>query len=405
MLAARVLPLLLVLPACGSGNGVDAEAAALALREGHALLGEVRGPEDGALVERALVAFERATRLAPADFEALYWAGRAAALRNHAERAAGYLRRAVEVDPEHADAWRRLGAQELAGGRPAEARAALGRARALGEESAELYYDLGRARQETDDAPGAQAAFRAALERRPAWPQPYFGLANLLRRAGDEDGAARAMSSFQRWTGLHDRAEASEKRARARPQDAELCEAAGIALYGVRELERSAQWLERALALEEARSRAHYFRGLLYHEDGALDDAREHLERAVALDPTNAAPRRELAWVHASAGRTDAALRAMQESVGRADGDAGAHRELGTLCLQLGRDADALAAFERALELDATHVDAHLGAAQAQYQLGDKHGAREHWQSVLALEPGHPGAVQSLEVLAREGVR
>jgi tetratricopeptide (TPR) repeat protein len=111
--------------------------------------------------EKALESFRRALALEPADYYSAIYEARAL----------------LELD------------------RPAEAAAALARIEASA--SAERDYLLGRCALNEKRLDVAIAAFRAALERQPAYAEAAFGLATALRRAGREEEARREFARFE----------------------------------------------------------------------------------------------------------------------------------------------------------------------------------------------------------------
>lgn len=100
------------------------------------------------------------------------------------------LRRAVEVDPENAEAWFTLGHATLSNGDAAGATAALARAVALDGTHVEAICLLGHALRMTEDLAGAREQFDLALRIDPSCVEAIAGQAEVLQSEREYDAAA-----------------------------------------------------------------------------------------------------------------------------------------------------------------------------------------------------------------------
>jgi len=115
---------------------------------------------------------------------------------NQAElrQAESFLRRAVTLKPDFAEARLRLGRVLLMLGKPADAASELTQALAsTGDELLHYYGELflGAARDALGEFDAARASYTRAAELQPAAQSPHLALSALARRRGDRGGALR----------------------------------------------------------------------------------------------------------------------------------------------------------------------------------------------------------------------
>jgi tetratricopeptide (TPR) repeat protein len=151
------------------------------------------------------------------------------------EGAADHLRRALELDPDHATARNNLGVLRLKQGRLDEARAELERAVRLSPTYAIARMNLGGVLQQLGDTEGAADQLREAVRLRPELVEARFKLGAVHAARGALDEAERQFTAV----------------------------------------------VEQAPGLAEA----HYNLGVVLAEKGETSRAVAHLERAVALRP------------------------------------------------------------------------------------------------------------------------
>ncbi|MGH9457590.1 MAG: tetratricopeptide repeat protein [Thermoanaerobaculia bacterium] len=172
--------------------------------------GTVWNPEDGQVLFDFAVA-ELATQVAPiaqrqaeaarAEADELtgeewYLLGCELEISDPREARDAY-RRAVELDPMHADAHVNLGRllheAEEASAAAAHYRIALD----VDPDHATAAFDLGVALEDLGDAPGAIAAYRRALEIDPDMADAHYNIAGLLEQLGRRQAAFRHLKAYR----------------------------------------------------------------------------------------------------------------------------------------------------------------------------------------------------------------
>ncbi len=97
--------------------------------------------------------------------------------------------RAVQRDPNNADALHLLGVVALQSSRYEEAAALISRAVEIAPSVADFHNDLGCALRDMKDVAGAAAAWQKAIELRPDFALAHYNIADLLRRKGRHEEA------------------------------------------------------------------------------------------------------------------------------------------------------------------------------------------------------------------------
>ena len=281
----------------------------------------------GAL-EDAVRSIRRAIELVP-DYAPSYW------------RLGGYLfdqgdfdgarqafQRSSDLDPQFAGAWAGLARVELAQGRPAEALALLERARARFPEHAHLANLMRTALVEAGRGEEAGRMRPPASAMSPPGKDPW-------------------QAEFWRYQGKPLMVRAREKLEGGAPQE------------GVRLLE---EWL--AGGSVDPNASAYLAWG--YFLLGRAQDARATLAAALALDADNALALAMLAKIQESSAETEQALATCERILGADPSNGAIQAQRGRLLTKLARPEEAVRALAAALALDGRdpEVWAALGLAQ-----------------------------------------
>lgn len=134
--------------------------------------------------QSADVLFERALHLEEDD--------PAAARRNY--------QLALEIDPDHSDAWVNLGRLLHEEGDLETAVAHYGRALARRPGDPVAHYNLALALEDREDFGGAITHYRAALETDPDFADAHFNLGRLLERSGNRREAMAHLVAYEKLT-------------------------------------------------------------------------------------------------------------------------------------------------------------------------------------------------------------
>jgi len=190
------------------------------------------------------------------------------------DEAVGVLRRLGDAHPRAPQPALAMGDLLRREGRAAEAAAAYGTAIALipHPEAADwpLFHARAIARERAGDLPGAEADLRQALALAPGQPVLLNHLAYSWVERGERLPEARGML---------------ERAAAARPQDGNIADSLGWALFRLGETKAAIEWLEKAAELESRNAVVNDHLGDAYWAVGRHAEARFQWRRALGLDP------------------------------------------------------------------------------------------------------------------------
>jgi tetratricopeptide (TPR) repeat protein len=137
-------------------------------------------------IDTALACFQRALDFQPDHAEAHYYLAMVLKSKGDITSARTYLRRATLLDAKLGAVWYELGNIALVTERPDEALRALEKAVALLPDAPEVHNNLGLARQAADDAAGAETAYRRAIELKSDYAEAMANLGLMLQMIGRE---------------------------------------------------------------------------------------------------------------------------------------------------------------------------------------------------------------------------
>jgi tetratricopeptide (TPR) repeat protein len=330
------------------------------------------GMRDFAILDEAIEHLERAAELEDTA-EHAYWLGRALDLRDRKEEALAKLEHALELDPTHGLARKRVGLIQVEQGRPEEALESFRKALETLPDDPGIHFQIGIRLEETDPE-GAKAEYEKAIAIDPTFPWAYHGLATVLARLGDEEGHARVLEEGKRWKTIDEKLQVRVKRAGDNPKDVEAQISAGEMFFALHRREDALQMFRRALALDQSDPNVHMYCGILLREEGELEIAMNHLEESCYLwqqqGTEQVQPVIELALVY-HAMENEARV---NELVAKADGllakseDPTDHLIAAHGLTALGREAEALRQYELVLAADPENEEARQALAEARPQ-------------------------------------
>jgi len=143
--------------------------------------------------------------------------------------------------------------------------------------------------------------------------------------------------------------------------------------------------LNRAVQVAEQRAQAHYQKAKALEAQGDLRLARSHYRQAVAKAPEQAGYWRAAGQVELQFGNHQKASRDLHRSA--------------KLYLTRGELVAAQDLADQLLKLNADDLTAHLLAGECKVEQGSHIEAAEHLRKVLLAQPGHPRAVELMQVL------
>ena len=313
--------------------------------------------------EAALPCYRRAAELAPTDFRWPYYRAIALAVQG-APKAVAALEQARTLAPSYAPLEVRLGDALLAAGETDRAADAYSRAVALDPKLPQAHLGLARAalsRGDSDqgDLDRALAETRAAVAAAADYGAAHGLLADLLRRRGEADAAARELAIAGRLPAERPLPDPVYGALAAEGVSSFWCQRRGRVFLQRREWRRAYEELSAAVTAAGDRPRAELFDdlGLALQGLGRPAEAAAQHRAALAVRPDFAAAQVHLGEALAAAGDLAGAIAAEEKGVALDPAMDAAALDLGTLLVQDGRWSDAAAAFRRGLAADPADSD------------------------------------------------
>ena len=282
---------------CQIGQYGDAESLALSITErfpkhnfSWKVLAEIF-KKIGRIPE-ALVAGQKAVEIDPQDAQALSNLGATLHELGRLDEAEASYTQAIALKPDYAEALSNLGATLHELGRLDEAEASHTQAIAVKPDLAEAHYNLSITLKELDRLDEAEASYTQAIVLKPDYAEAHNNLGITLKELGRLDEA-----------------EASYTQAIAlKPDYAEAHSNLGITLKELGRLEESEACYRQVLALKPDLAEAHTNLGNTLQELGKLEEAEASYRQAIAL-------KSDYAEAHSNLGVTLKELGRMEESV------------------------------------------------------------------------------------------
>jgi tetratricopeptide (TPR) repeat protein len=320
--------------------------------DAHNYLGAVL-TEQGALDE-ALASFQRALLLRPGSSEIsknvqIVLAakdnslGNALAAEGKASEAAFCYRRALERQPDLAEAHYNLGALLEKQGALEEAVTSYRRAIELKPDFAEAHYNLGGLREKQGSLAEAVACYRRAVELKPGFAEAHNNLALVLRAQNQLDDAA---ACFRRALEL-------------KPDFAEAHNNLALVLTEQNQFDLAAACCRRALELKPDFAQAHNNLGLVLHEQNRLEEAAACYRRALELKPDFAQAHNNLGLVLRDQNQLEEAAACFRRALELKPDFAQAHKNLALVLQEQNLLEEATACYRRALALKPDFAEAH----------------------------------------------
>ena len=306
-------------------------------------------------LESAEVCYRRARRFDPEHFQWAYYLGLVQALNGKNEEAAANLKDAIRIDPEYVPARIKLAEVLLGLGRLEESRLICESILKDNPQVAPAYYWLGRVEAANGQLAQAQEAYRKACELWPSYGTAHYALALAFQKSGQAAEARRHMEAYQKYKADND----------PQPEDPML--------DAVRALDNSAL--------------AHLMKGVDLENAGQMEPAIAEHEEAVRQDPMLAPAHANLISLYARAGQPEKAEEAYRATVKINPNLPQSHYDYGVFMVSQGHFPQAEAAFRKALESSPNYAEAHSNLGAMLERRGKFDEANREYQRAIENKP------------------
>ena len=240
---------------------------------------------------------------------------------------------------------------------------------------------------ERGNASDARKLAAAALTQVKNQPRATYVMAQLLRAAGDEEGALRRLQA------VVDQGQ----------PDPQVAAALGRIYFDLKDFSRSAKMYELAHRSEPYERQWLVELARVYVHAGNPAKRIETLKQLVPTDADDLDSRKRLAGLLEKNGDHQGAERYAREALEIDVVDAGVQKVLGDALLAQKKYPAALEAYRLALEINANADDARLGLAHAYLGVGDRARADEEARRVILHDPDNAAARRLHDRLTKSG--
>jgi predicted O-linked N-acetylglucosamine transferase (SPINDLY family) len=340
------------------------------------------------------------------------------------ERAAALYSKALEKDPDRAEALHLLGIVAYQRGQFASAIVLIERALPELADLPEAHLDLGNALHEAGRPAEAAESYRRAISLAPDYGMAHSKLADALNDQGlfaaGLESSRRGAALIPDFLGVHVNCAAAllglERFAEAEaplrrtldlmPERAEThCDLGGV-LTKLGRLDEAVASYRRAVELKPDFVEAHYKLGKALRARHQLVEAIASLRRVVELKPDFVAAHNNLGALFAQLNRLDEAIESYRRAITLRPDLAITHSNLGRLLIILGRMEEAVPSLRRAIALRPADSIIHKNLAAALGAQSRFHEAAASFRRALALDPDDIEALLGLgDLLVIQGKR
>jgi len=203
--------------------------------------------------------------------------------------------------------------------------------------NAEVHYTIGKTLHAMEKNDDAEAAYRRAIELKPAHISALNDYANLLRETGRNEQA--------------------------------------ISMY------------QTALLLDDGNASTHIGLGIALRATGHLDLAIEAYRTMLVRLPNNAVAHNNIGSIQQTQGQVEAAMQSFQRALEIEPRFADAHCNMGICLMSLARFEESLESTAKALQLDTNHLQANTNMGSVLFSMGRNEEAIKHSRRALKNNP------------------
>ena len=140
----------------------------------------------------------------------------------------------------------------------------------------------------------------------------------------------------------------------------------------------------------------HVDQGVIFLDEGKLEEAAAEFLKAIELDPENADAHRNLGTVYTEQEKFEEAVAAYEKAIEVAPDFGEAYGDMAGALFFLDRIYEAVTAGEKAIELAPDYVNAHYNLGLAYYRQGEPEKAIAEYEEAVKLAPDDPKIYNNL---------
>ena len=353
-------------------------------------------------------AAQKALELDPQYADALNQLGQLALDRNESGLALMYLQQAIQIKPEHLEAQNNLGVVFHTQGREDDAIKAFEKALSIDPNSAEAHNNLGSVYLTKGVYDQAEDAFNRAVRIKPDYLQGLINLGTVDFHQGDYTSAMDLYfqaielkpENQDAWSHLGilflargeyaEAYRALDKALEKGPKSADLYFNIGQAAFGLQRYDEALTFWKKAVALDPENIHAYLKMGQLLFDRGMTHEAITAWERAYELDPKDPVPLMNMATALFQREEYPEAISLWERALALDPALDEPYLHIGTAYLRQDKVEKASQVWGKLLKRKPDHVEALINMGTACYEKKDIDGAIKLWEKAEELDYENP---------------
>ena len=247
-----------------------------------------------------------------------------------------YFQKAIEKNPDFADAWFYIGY---------------------------CYHFLGRYEE-------AIESYKQAIRIKPNFAEAHFNLGVAYGKLGRHQDAI----------------ESCKQAIRIKPDFAAAHYYLGLAYGNLGRYQDAIESYKQAIRIKPDYAEAHNNLGLAYSKLGRWQEAIEACKQAIRIKPDDTAAHNNLGVAYGSLGRHQEAIEAYKQAIRIEPDYADAHCNLGLAYYDLSRFQEAIESYKQAIRINPDYAKAHFVLGATYLIIGDKGSALEEYKILKTLD-------------------
>jgi tetratricopeptide (TPR) repeat protein len=278
-----------------------------------------------------------------------------------------YFQKAIEKNPDNADAWFMVGDCYGKLGRYQDEIEAYKQAIRIKPDYAEAHYNLGNDYGKLGCWQEAIEAYKEAIRIKPDFAEAHYNLGVAYGNLGR----------------YQEEIEAYKQAIRIKPDLVEPYCNLGTAYGNLGHYQEAIEAFKQAIRIKPDYVEAHYNLGFTYFKLGRYQEAIEAFKQAIRIKPDYAEAYNTLGAAYGKLGHYQEEIEAYKQAIKIKPDLAEAHNNLGTAYLKLGRYQEAIEAYKQAVRTKPDYDN--LG--NAYFKLGHYQDAIEAYKQAIRIKP------------------
>jgi protein O-GlcNAc transferase len=301
-------------------------------------------------------------------------------LNGNLHQSESLCRQIIKGQPNHVDALNLLGLVCYCLANYDCAIHSIQRALELNPDNAEASTNLGNAYKQNGQSDLAAASYKRAIKLNPYLAMAHNNLGSVYQGKGRLDEAA---DCYQKALTIDPKLDMAYNNM-------------GSVFLIKKEIEKAIPYFRKTIEINPNHAEAYYNLASALQEKGLVDDAIRHFRKTLALNLNIAGLHNHLGLAFQKKGDIDRAITHFKKALELDPHDAEGYYNLGLAFHHKKQSDDTIACYQKSIQLKPDYIDAHINLGIALREKGRPDEAITLYQKVLLIKPNHPKAYRLL---------